>query len=325
MIDREGPVSATGSAEIVGPRLQAVLDEIVCDMSGRAERGLPADYIPPLASVDPACFGIAVALVDNRVFTAGNAEQAFSIQSISKLFTLTLALGMLGDSLWRRVGREPSGDAFNSIVLLEYERGIPRNPFLNAGSLVVADALLSSARAPRETIGEILRFLRFVADDDGIAIDPVVAQAEKATGYRNAALANYLSSFGNLTNHPEHVLGVYVHHCAIAMSCRQLAMAGRFLAARGRNPATGHSVVSEERTRRVNALMMTCGHYDGSGDFAFRTGLPSKSGVGGGILAIVPAVASIAVWSPGLNAQGNSLLGIEALDILSRRMCWSVF
>lgn len=325
MIEDAEPAQRPRPEDIAGSGLQAILDDIAAEMSERTERGAPANYIRPLAGVDLARFGIAVALVDNRVFTAGDADRAFSIQSISKLFTLTLALGMLGDGLWRRVGREPSGDAFNSIVLLEHERGIPRNPFINAGALVVADALLSTARAPRESIGEILRFLRFVADDDAIAIDPTVARAEKLTGYRNAALANYLRSFGNLTNPPEHVLGVYVHHCAIAMSCRQLAMAGRFLAAGGRNPTKGHSVISEERTRRINALMMTCGHYDGSGDFAFRIGLPSKSGVGGGILAVVPAVASIAVWSPGLNAQGNSLLGIDALEILSRRMRWSVF
>ena len=306
-------------------KLQATLDEIVTTLRHREERGRPADYIPPLAHVSPDHFGIAVALTDNRLFLAGEAELSFSIQSISKVFTLTLALGMHGDALWRRVGREPSGDAFNSIVLLEQEKGIPRNPFINPGALVVADALLARARAPRETIGEILRFLRFVSDDETISADPAVARAEKATGYRNAALANYLHSWGNLTNPPDHVLGVYFHHCAVTMSCAQLARAGGFLANGGRNPVTGRSVVSVERARRINALMLTCGHYDGSGDFAYRVGLPGKSGVGGGILAVVPGIASIAVWSPGLNANGNSLLGTEALEILSHRMGWSVF
>ena len=307
------------------PDLQTTLDEIAATLATREHRGTPADYIPPLARISADHFGIAVALTDNRVFTAGEADLPFSIQSISKVFTLTLALGMEGNALWRRVGREPSGDAFNSIVLLEREKGIPRNPFINAGSLVVADALLARARAPRETIGEILRFLRFISDDETISADPAVAQAEKATGYRNAALANYLHSWGNLKNPPEHVLGVYFHHCAVAMSCAQLARAGGFLANGGRNPATGRSVVSAERARRINALMMTCGQYDGSGDFAYRVGLPGKSGVGGGILAVVPGVASIAVWSPGLNDQGNSLLGVEALEMLSHRMGWSVF
>ncbi|VDC21189.1 glutaminase [Pseudogemmobacter humi] len=316
---------AQNGAAVDGTELETALQEITAELQSRSERGQPADYIPPLARVDPAHFGIAVTLTDNRLFAAGEAEMPFSIQSISKVFTLTLALGMAGDSLWRRVGREPSGDAFNSIVLLEHERGIPRNPFINAGALVVADALLSRARAPRETIGEILRFLRFVADDESVAADPAVARAEKATGHRNAALANYLYSCGNLNNPPDHVLGVYFHHCAVTMSCAQLARAGAFLANGGRNPATGRSVVSPERARRINALMMTCGHYDGSGDFAYRVGLPSKSGVGGGILAVVPGVASVAVWSPGLNGQGNSLLGIEALEMLSHRMGWSVF
>lgn len=306
-------------------KLQDILNEITATFASREERGQPADYIPPLAHVSPKHFGIAVALNEGGLFTAGEADLPFSIQSISKVFTLTLALGMYGDALWRRVGREPSGSAFNSIVLLEQEKGIPRNPFINPGALVVADALLAHARAPRETIGEILRFLRFISDDDTISADPAVARAEKATGFRNAALANYLHSWDNLTNPPDHVLGVYFHHCAVTMSCAQLARAGGYLANGGKNPVTGRSVISGVRARRINALMLTCGHYDGSGDFAYRVGLPGKSGVGGGILAVVPGVASIAVWSPGLNANGNSLLGAEALEMLSQRMGWSVF
>jgi glutaminase len=261
---------------------------------------------------------------DGRTLTAGDADDPFSIQSISKVFTLTLALGEKGDALWKRVGREPSGNPFNSIVQLEHEHGIPRNPFINAGAIVVSDILLAGHR-PRETIGEILRFIRFLADDDAIVIDDAVAASEQATGFRNFALANYMKSFGNLTHAPELALGVYFHHCAIAVTCRQLANAGRFLAHGGRHPATGHSVVSAERARRISALMLTCGHYDGSGDFAFRVGIPGKSGVGGGILGIVPGIASLAVWSPGLNANGNSQLGSLALEKLARIMGWSIF
>ncbi len=312
------------AAAFDGVQLQTVLDEISAEISVRTDRGNVADYIPPLARVDPSQFGLAVFMTDGRLFSSGDANVAFSIQSISKVFTLTMALGLAGDALWRRVGREPSGDSFNSIVLLEHENGIPRNPFINPGALVVTDALLSR-HAPRETIGEILRFLRFVSGSELIVADPLVASAEKATGFRNVAHANYLKSWGNLVSPPEHVLGVYFHLCAIAMDCTQLARAGGFLAAGGLNPVTGWSVVSAERARRINALMMTCGHYDGSGDFAFRVGLPSKSGVGGGILAVVPGVASVAAWSPGLNAQGNSALGIAALEMLARRMNWSVF
>ena len=245
-------------------------------------------------------------------------------QSISKVFTLTLALGKVGDRLWRRVGREPSGSPINSVVQLEYEHGIPRNPFINAGAIAVTDIILSGHQ-PREVLGEILRFVRFTADDTAIVIDEEVAASEKRTGFRNAALANYMKSFGVLDNPVDYTLGVYFHHCAIAMSCRQLAMAGRFLAHLGRNPTTGYAVVHPERARRINAVMLTCGHYDGSGEFAYRVGLPGKSGVGGGILAIAPGKASIAVWSPGLDASGNSHLGRIALERLTRRLGWSIF
>lgn len=305
------------------PELQQVLDGIAAEMAGRSDRGEVASYIPELGKIDPARFGIAVATADGELCSAGDAGEAFSIQSISKVFTLTLALGKVGDSLWRRVGREPSGNPFNSIVQLEREAGIPRNPFINAGAIVVADMLLSGHQ-PREAIGEIVRFVQFLADDDAIVVDREVAASEQATGFRNVALANYMKAFGNLDHAPELALGVYYHHCAIAMDCRQLARAGRFLASGGR-AAGGHSVVSQERARRINALMLTCGHYDGSGDFAFRVGIPGKSGVGGGILGIVPGVASVAVWSPGLNANGNSRLGSLALERLTRAMNWSVF
>ncbi|MGZ6023041.1 MAG: glutaminase, partial [Rhizomicrobium sp.] len=228
------------------------------------------------------------------------------------------------DRLWRRVGREPSGSPFNSIVQLERERGIPRNPFINAGAIVVTDEILSGHQ-PRDALGEILRFMQFVADDSSIAIDEAVAASEQRTGYRNAALANYMKSFNALDNPVDFTLGVYFHHCAIAMSCRQLAMAGRFLVHLRRNPATGLSVVPPERARRINAIMLMCGHYDGSGEFAYRVGLPGKSGVGGGVLAIAPGKASIAVWSPGLDANGNSHFGRVALEALTKRMGWSIF
>jgi len=304
--------------------LEAAVREIAAEMKARADRGEVATYIPELARVDPAAFGIAVATVDGKVIAAGDAEAPFSIQSVSKVFTLTLALGLVGDRLWSRVGREPSGNPFNSIVQLERERGIPRNPFINAGAIAVTDVILSGHQ-PREALGEILRFLQFVAEDPSIFIDKGVAESEKRTGFRNAALAYYMKSFDRLENPVDFVLGVYFHHCAIAMSCRQLATAGLYLAAAGRNPITGKSVVSSERARRINALMLTCGHYDGSGDFAFRVGLPGKSGVGGGILAVAPGKASIAVWSPGLDANGNSRLGAVALEMLAKRMGWSVF
>lgn len=306
------------------PDLDAIVRDIADEMRMREERGAVADYIPALATVSPERFGIAVVMADGTCHAAGDASVPFSIQSISKVFALTMALGAVGDALWQRVGREPSGSAFNSIVQLESEHGIPRNPFINAGAIVVCDILLGRYE-PREAIGEMLRFVRALAADDSIVIDEDVARGEQETGFRNMALANYMRSFGNVRHPVDKVLGLYFHQCALAMTCCQLAHAGRYLMARGRNPDTGRSVVSPQRARRINALMLTCGHYDGSGEFAFRTGLPGKSGVGGGILAVVPGVASIAVWSPGLNERGNSLLGTLALERLVQRTGWSIF
>lgn len=304
--------------------LDLVVGEIADEMRQRTDRGEVANYIPELARVDAGAFGLVVVDTEGNVAAGGDSDTPFSIQSVSKVFTLTLALGKAGDRLWRRVGREPSGSPFNSIVQLEFERGKPRNPFINAGAIAVTDLILSRHR-PREALGEILGFVRFLADDPTIAIDQAVAASEQRTGYRNCALANYMKSFGVLDNPVDLTLGVYFHHCAIAMSCRQLAMAGRFLAQFGRHPTTGLSVVMPERARRINAVMLTCGHYDGSGEFAFRVGLPGKSGVGGGILAVAPGKGSIAVWSPGLDATGNSHLGQIALELLSKRLGWSIF
>lgn len=304
--------------------MQGIIDSIVARMATQEERGVVASYIPQLASVDANQFGMAVVLADGTEYYAGDADVLFSIQSISKVFTLTLALGKHGDAVWQRVGREPSGDPFNSIVQLEHEQGKPRNPFINAGAIAIADAILMGHK-PAETLAEILRFMRFLADDDSIAIDSEVAKSEAQTGHRNASLAHFMASFGRIKNPVEHVLGTYFHHCSIAMTCRQLARAGLFLVGDGTNPVTKTCVVSSKRARRINSLMLMCGHYDGSGEFAFRVGLPGKSGVGGGILTIVPGKASVVVWSPGLDNFGNSLLGTLALEQLVAETGWSVF
>jgi glutaminase len=304
--------------------LGQLIGEVHAELSVRLGEGQVANYIPELAKVPLERFGIAVATIGGEVFTAGDAAEPFSIQSISKLFTLTLALGKVGDGLWSRVGREPSGNRFNSIVQLEYEQGRPRNPFVNAGAIAVTDLILAGYR-PKEAIGEIVRFVRFLAGDETIAIDPDVARSEQDTGFRNFALAQFMRSFNVITHSADEVLGVYFHQCAIAMDCAQLARSALFLAAKGQNPITGRSVVSAARARRINSLMMMCGHYDGSGDFAFRVGLPGKSGVGGGIICVVPGVGTVAVWSPGLNSVGNSLIGSAALELLAQRANWSVF
>lgn len=300
--------------------LAAIVAQIAADVAGEAERGTVADYIPELAKVDPGQFALAVALPSGEVIRAGDAETPFSIQSVSKVFTLAIALGRLGDGLWKRVGREPSGLAFNSILQLENEAGIPRNPFVNAGAIVVTDAILAG-HAPKVVLAELLAFIRAAAGDEDIHINKAVARSEQATAHRNIALAEFMAAHGNLRNPSALTIGTYVHQCAVEMTVAQLARAGRFLVGAPGCPR----LVSPARARRINALMMTCGHYDGSGEFAYRVGLPGKSGVGGGILAIAPGRASIAVWSPGLNAQGNSRLGTLALERLVRATGWSVF
>ncbi|QEW27650.1 Thermolabile glutaminase [Roseovarius indicus] len=301
------------------PSLQVVLDEITSNMASEVDRGQPADFIPELSQIDPGQFGIAVALPSGEVVESGDARIPFSIQSISKVITLAIGLGRLGDGLWARVGREPSGLAFNSILQLEQEGACPRNPFVNAGAIVVTDAVLAR-NEPREFLAEILQFLRTTSGHNDIFINEDVAKSEANNAHRNWALAHMLKSRSNLFNEPARVLGAYFHQCAIEMTCAQLASAGRFLI-----NANGTGLISQDNVRHINALMMTCGHYDGSGEFAYRVGLPGKSGVGGGILALAPGRAAIAIWSPGLNKQGNSALGTMAAEQLARRMGWSVF
>lgn len=300
------------------------IEDACARAQGCEQRGTVATYIPQLSHVDPGKFGVAVSLASGEVLTAGDAEEAAPIQSVSKVFVLALALGKIGERLWQRVGKEPSGLAFDSILQLEHESGVPRNPFINAGAIVTTDAILAGHQ-PKETLGEILRFVRFLADDDSIVFDQEVAASETATGHRNQSLAHYLTSCGKLENPVEMTLGVYFHQCAIAMTCRQLAQAGRFLAFGGDISPGGPRIISPERTRRINALMLTCGHYNGSGEFAYRVGIPGKSGISGAILAIVPGIASVAVWSPGLDVNGNSLLGTLALEWIVAELGWSIF
>lgn len=304
--------------------LAEIVATIRDEMQLHLGEGRVATYIPALARVDPRQFGIAVHTCDGRRAEAGDAETPFSVQSISKVFTLVLALERVGASLWRRVGREPSGSRFNSIVQLEHEKGIPRNPLINAGAMVVTDTILGG-REPTQAIAEIVAFLQERAGDPTVAIDPEVAQSEAFTGYRNASLANFLRGFDNLIGPVAEVLEVYFNQCALRMNCRQLARSALFLANGGTDPTAGARVTTPVRTRRINALMMTCGHYDASGEFAFRVGLPGKSGVGGGILAVAPGRAAIAVWSPGLTPEGNSQVGLLALERFVELTGWSVF
>jgi glutaminase len=304
--------------------LQALLDETHAAVAPQIGSGKVADYIPALARIDPQQFGMAVVGLDGQVARVGASDVPFSIQSISKVFTLTVALNLRGDELWRRVGREPSGSPFNSIVQLENEHGIPRNPFINAGAIAVSDVVLESGTASAAK-DRILGFVKELAHDRSVYIDLEVAASERDTGFRNAALANFMKAFGNLEHPVDRVLEVYFSQCAIAMTCQQLARATLYLANAGRDPVDGEAIVSPQRARRITALMLTCGHYDASGDFAFRVGLPGKSGVGGGIVAVIPNVGTVAVWSPGLNEQGNSLVGTLALEHLAQSAGWSIF
>ncbi|WP_320178701.1 glutaminase [Roseovarius pacificus] len=300
------------------------LDEILASIHDRivdeADWGIPAQYIPELAAIPADQFAISVCLADGSTHSAGSANTPFSIQSISKVFALIATLGRIGEQLWTRVGREPTGTAFDSIGILESDAGRPRNPFINAGAIVTTDALLSG-REPREALAETLGLIRAMAETDDIYINDRVARSEERTGARNKALAHYLSSHGNLEHEPAKLLGTYFHQCAIEMTTEQLAKAGRALARLPDAPRT----ISQEHAKRVNALMMSCGHYDASGEFAYRVGLPGKSGVGGGILIVAPHKASIGIWSPGLDGYGNSKAGTRAAVMLSRATEWSVF
>jgi len=300
---------------------QAILDDIDAQIRPLlGTGGRVASYIPALARVSPHQFGIALRTCEGQEAAAGDAATPFSIQSMSKVFTLTLAIRGLGEDLWQRIGREPSGSPFNSLVQLETERGIPRNPFINAGAIAVADRLLSQGDADAQVLAMLSSLCR-----EPVHIDAEVAQSEADTGFRNAALANFMRGFGTLDNEPQRVLAVYFRQCAIAMNCLQVARAAGYLCRDGKHPYDGTPVISETQARRVNALMLTCGTYDAAGEFAFRIGLPCKSGVGGGIVAVLPDKLSLCVWSPALDATGNSHLGRMALEMFVARTGLSVF
>ncbi len=301
---------------------QGILEEIHHEVIQVLPSGTVATYIPQLASVSPQKFGMAVQTVEGEVFQVGQALESFSIQSISKVYTLTLGFPFEGDNIWTRVGLEPSGSTFNSLVQLEYEHGIPRNPFINAGALVISDILVSHLKDAKSSF---LDYVRQRANNAAIEDDPQVARSERQSGFRNAALANFLKSFTNLTNEVEEVLEFYYFHCSLAMSCVDLAKGFLFLANKGHCPWTNQQVLTQSQTKRVNALMLTCGTYDAAGDFAFNVGLPGKSGVGGGIVGVIPNRLTVAVWSPGLNEKGNSLAGQYALELFTTKTGVSIF
>ena len=285
-------------------------------------KGRVAQYIPALSKIDPNQYAISVCDLEGGNFSIGDSDKRFTIQSISKVFTLAMASKHLGDDLWNYVGREPSGTSFNSLIQLEQEKGVPRNPFINAGALVITDKLMGLYDNPKKAV---LEFVRENCGDQDVDYDNEVAQSELEFSHRNVAWANFMKSFGTIEHDIGTIIDIYCNQCSISMNTLTLAKSFLFLANGGVNPATGQRVVSSRTAKRMNALMLTCGLYNESGDFAYRVGLPGKSGVGGGIIAIIPGKLSIAVWSPELNDNGNSYRGIETLEHFTTDIGISVF
>ncbi|WP_339842022.1 glutaminase [uncultured Maribacter sp.] len=300
---------------------QSVLDAIKETTDKAKDRGQIADYIPELANVDMHKFGIHLLDLEQHNFSAGNSNERFSIQSISKVYTLSMAMGLIGEKLWERVDVEPSGDPFNHLSLLELEKGIPRNPLINPGAIVVADILVSLLDHPKE---DFLAFVRNIAGDNMIDYDEKIAASEKLTGFHNYAAANLLKSYNNLENDVETVLDFYFHQCSLTMSCAELANTFYMFINNGKC-RKNNTFLTKGQVKRINALMLTCGFYDEAGEFAFEVGLPGKSGVGGGIVALLPNKFCVAAWSPGLNDKGNSKLGMLALEKLTTETELSIF
>ena len=301
---------------------QAILNLIESELTPDIKLGKVASYIPELAKVDPLKFGVYLYCQDSTSYQFGDSQEKFSIQSISKVFTLIIAKELLGKDLWKRVHVEPSGTAFNSLTELERDQGVPRNPFINAGSIVVADTLLSALDHPKE---DLLKFVQKLCGDDSISYNEAVAASEKAHGYRNKALVNYMKALGNIDNDPDDILNFYFYQCSIVMSCEQLSKTFMLLANEGKHYKTQEQVIDPQSVKRINSIMQTCGFYDEAGEFSYRVGLPGKSGVGGGIVAVHPKHYSVAVWSPMLNSKGNSALGMKALERLTTLTGLSIF
>ncbi|MDF1880122.1 glutaminase [Sulfurimonas sp. MAG313] len=301
---------------------QKVFSQLSTQIKQLENYGEVASYIPELSKVNPKKFGIHLITSDNQHFDYGDSQEKFSIQSIAKVLSLSMAFRLEGPSLWERVGVEPSGNAFNSLSQLELEHGIPRNPFINAGALLICDVLVSHLNKPKE---EFIHFVRKLVGNDTINYCERIALSEKEHGFRNAAMVNFMKSYGNIKNEVHEVLDFYFHLCSIEMSCAQLAQAMSYLSSNGINPLNNEEVVTPSRAKRINAIMQLCGFYDEAGEFSFKVGLPGKSGVGGGIVAIHPEKYTIALWSPRLNAKGNSYRGMKILEFFTTQTKSSIF
>lgn len=301
---------------------QQILENIYREIQPYAKEGKQADYIPALAKVNPDQFGMCLHTIYGEICSIEQADTRFSIQSISKVFALAMCLSLKGEDLWKRVGKEPSGTAFNSLVQLEVEKGIPRNPFINAGAIVLTDILLTHLERPEE---EFLAFVRAVAGDETLEYNEEVAVSEREKGYLNAAIANLLKYHGTIESDIERVLHFYFLMCSVEMSCRELSRAFMAFANHRKKFNYAGITLTASEVKRINAIMQTCGFYDEAGEFSYLVGLPGKSGVGGGIVAIYPLQYSVAVWSPRLNAKGNSVMGIKALELFTTETKESIF
>lgn len=301
---------------------QRILQEIYQVVKVIPDHGQVPQYIPELGSVDPAKFGVYLVTLDGRSFGFGDAEEKWSIQSIGKVLALTLAFQQKGETLWERVGVEPSGNPFNSLWQLEYEKGKPRNPLINSGAIVICDILCSLYPDPKQAL---MNFVHSISGTNSIQYNHQVAYSEKSLGFRNAALINLMKSCGNIQNEIEPVMDLYYHMCSIEMTCRELAHTFLLYANHGKVIATGEQVISSSMAKRINAIMQTCGFYDEAGEYTFKVGLPGKSGIGGGIVAIQPGHYAVAVWSPRLNAKGNSVKGMQLLETLTSKTGLSIF
>jgi glutaminase len=301
---------------------EEIIQETFREVKSIDNKGKNASYIPELARVNPENFGVHISTVNQDNFGTGNCYDKFSIQSIAKVLSFSLAYKVVGKKIWDRVGVEPSGTPFNSLVQLEADNCIPRNPFLNGGALVISDILLSNLDNPKE---DFLAFVQSISDHASLNYSTKVVESEKAVGYRNKAVCNFIKSYGNIKNNPRDVLDFYFHLCSLEMSCKELSEMFLFLANDGTSVQNGKSIVSESQSKRINALMQTCGFYDESGEFAFTVGLPGKSGVGGGIIVVHPDQYAMAVWSPKLNEKGNSFKGMKFLEEFTTKSNLSIF
>ncbi|WP_283636672.1 glutaminase [Aquaticitalea lipolytica] len=300
---------------------QSVLNDIYTNLKDEVNRGLVASYIPELSNIDAQHFGIYLKHCNGESYSVGDWNHKFSIQSISKVLSLSMALPLYSEAIWKRVDVEPSGNPFNHLSLLELENGIPRNPLINAGAIVIADVLVSHLKNPKQ---DFLNYVRDLANDQSIDYNYKVAASEKLTGYTNYAAANLLKAYNNLDNDVDEVLDFYFHQCSLEMNCQQLSNAFYLFANHGIS-LQQKQYLTPSRAKRINAIMLTCGFYDEAGEFAFEVGLPGKSGVGGGIVSLLPNHFTIAVWSPGLNEKGNSLLGMQALEQFTTKTKLSIF